>query len=303
MTTDLHDKTGLPAITTICPDLLHAVGGWITGAPTPSWLPDGAQGWFPVQGYVLRDNDQLLLIDTGLAVHRTDIREALRVLAQGCRSRRMMITRREPDAIINLPWVVKDIGLQEVLCGGPLNPLDFFDAMDDVNADAHIKVTTGATLGRVNPGDILDVGRLRVEVLRPELKVLTTNWLFERVTGSLFTSDSFGFLSRHSPSESRIARPSADEISADRIRDYLDVKFDWLNGSESDPVIEDVTRIFEGRDIQRVCPGGGCVIEGREAVKHLLSETLAALRTMQKQPWRNALADFPWEKAERIAAR
>ena len=72
------------------PGRLFALGGWLAldGRQRPvSWLPAGARGVLPVGGFVLRDDGQWLLIDTGLPVHRTAMAAGIAATAAGHRDR------------------------------------------------------------------------------------------------------------------------------------------------------------------------------------------------------------------------
>ena len=134
-------------------------------------------------------------------------------------------------------------------------------------------------------------------MIRASLMVLPTFWFYEATTRTLFTSDCFGIVPQTSPADPRVVRPWDDQISAARIRAFLNAKFDWLRGIDNRPLAKDLVKVFSDRAIDRVCPNLGCIIEGRAAVDHLLEQTLVALSDMTKEPWRSVLTGWNYQPA------
>ena len=278
------------AVTAILPGRLFAIGGWLAlGETRVSWLPDGAQGVLPVQGYVLRDSGQWLLMDTGLPVHRAQMAAGLADTIAGYGSRRVIMTRREPDCMLNLPWIMRDFSVQQVLYAGPLNPLDFFQGVEDAEIVGRLGAAGASRAAKITDGSVTEIGALRLEVLRTELRLLATNWFYEQVTQTLFSSDSFGFLAADIPG-SRIS--SGADVDPAAIARFLGAKMDWLVGIDPVPVIADLDRLQASRPIARICPGSGCVIEGRDAVARAFDGTKAALRLLGARQRVSALGDF-----------
>jgi hypothetical protein len=280
----------------IIPGRLFATGGWLDVAARPiSWLPQGARGLLPVQGYILRDDGQWLMIDTGLAVHWPLIAEGIRSTLGGTAGRRLITTRREQDCMINLPAILNDFGVQEVLYAGVLNPLDFFESVEETDAAAQIEATPGLRAVRIAPGVVTPIGRLRLEVLRVELRLLATNWFYEATTRTLFTSDAFAFLARPSgawaPGLSRMRGQDEEPVRADDIALYLSAKMDWLIGIDPAPILRDLDSIQSARPIDRLCPGFGLVIEGEDAVREAFDRMREALRILASK--RRAAWHFP----------
>lgn len=275
----------------ILPGTLMAVGGWLdVAAHRISWLPPEGCGLLPVQGYILRDSASWLMIDTGLAVHWPLIAEGISRTLEGSAERRLITTRREQDCMINLPAILGEFGVREVLYAGVLNPLDFFEGVEESDAAARIEATAGLRAVRIAPGVVTPVGRLQLEVLRVELRLLATNWFYEGQTRSLFTSDAFAFLTRParawSPGVSRLRGRGEAPMRAEDAALYLSAKMDWLIGIDPEPIIRDLDRIQAERPIDRICPGFGCVIEGSEAVREAFDDVRAALRLLAARPRR-----------------
>ncbi|WP_426958999.1 hypothetical protein [Muricoccus radiodurans] len=272
----------------IAPGTLWALGGWLRMEEAPvSWIPLQARGWLPVQGYALRDGSSWLMVDTGLAVHWPLVAEGVRRTSAGCGERRLITTRREQDCMNGIPALVREFGLREVLYAGVLNPLDFYEGVEEAEAAGRIEAN-GVAATRIAPGVVTRIGTLELEVLRTELRLLATNWFYERRTRTLFTSDAFAFLARAEPGMSRLRSPGEPPMRAEEAASFLSAKMDWLIGVDPAPVIADLDRIQEGWPAERICPGFGLVIEGPAAVAEAFDVVRDALRRLGGRPRR------PW---------
>ncbi|MEW6451288.1 MAG: hypothetical protein AB1490_11590 [Pseudomonadota bacterium] len=299
---NIHDPARASSITEICPGTIYAIGGNVRAEQCGAWIPADVKGFIPFQCYVLRDSGQFLMLDGGLPLHRDEVRRGLEVLIGGSHERRFMMTRRELDTILNLPWITHDFQFQTLYCGGDLSPIDFFEKIDDASADAQIKTLTETPFDFLKPGPAADVGKLKVEMLRGALMVLPTFWFYEATTRTLFSSDCWGFLPKTNPGDPLVRAPSDDEITAGRIEAFLNVKFDWLAAIDNSPLAADLKKVFDERPVDRICPNFGCVIEGQAAVSRLVEQTLRALEAMAKYPRQSALAGWTYESAHALKA-
>ena len=102
------------SVTEIVPGALYAVGARLDEATPVPWLPQGGRGDLPIQAYAFRSEDKLVLIDGGLSIHRAALSAGFAALANGARERLMMITRRDTDTIITMPWVLRDLGIEKI---------------------------------------------------------------------------------------------------------------------------------------------------------------------------------------------
>jgi hypothetical protein len=286
----------LPAsVTEVCPGTIYAVGGSLPADERcGAWIPRDVRGFIPFQGYVLRDGGQFLMLDGGLPVHKAEVRVGVAALIAETHERRFMMTRRELDTILNLPWLTHEFKFQTLYCGGDLSPIDFFEKMDDASFDQTIKTLVETPFDFVKPGPLGNIGRLEPEMLRGALQVLPTFWFYEKTTRTLFSSDCWGFIPKESASASSVRTPSEAELSAERVERFLDMKFDWLASIDNSPLAADLEAVFANRPVDRICPTFGCIIEGRAAVERLVGQTLAALKTMAKRPRQSVLTGWDY---------
>ena len=287
-------SSALPAsVTEICPGTIYAVGGSLPADERcGAWIPSDVRGFIPFQCYVLRDGGQFLMLDGGLPVHRNEVRAGVEALIGDTHERRFMMTRRELDTILNLPWIAHDFKFHTLYCGGDLSPIDFFEKMDDVSFDEQIKTLVDTPFDFLKPGPLGNIGRLELEMLRGALMVLPTFWFYEKTTRTLFTSDCWGFVPMGSAIDCPVRTPSDAELSAKKVESFLDKKFDWLACIDNSPLAADLKAVFAGRVVERICPTSGCIIEGRAAVERLVEQTLEALSAMGKRPRKSVLAGW-----------
>lgn len=275
---------------------LCAIGGVVSVPNRISWMPKQPAGWLPVQAYLFRDPERALLLDTGLTVHRPALAQTLKRLVPARTRLDCLLSRWEPDAIINLPWLIEMFGLRSVHSVGELNPIDFFASFDEATTQAQAAVSSrGAKLVSVAPQDVVRVGPFEIEVLRTSLRLLVTNWFYERTTRTLFTTDSFGLLVN--PREPALFKASRGQISVQEMTDYLALKFEWLAGADSAGLVADLRQLRASRPIDRICPMSGGIIEGAALAGRIMDATESALKELAARPQRHSFAGFDWQRA------
>jgi glyoxylase-like metal-dependent hydrolase (beta-lactamase superfamily II) len=269
----------------IIPGTLWGATGWLRADARPvSWIPPGLPGFLPVTAYALRDGAEWMVVDTGLPLHGPQIEAALAQTIAGTTHRRMINTRREQDCMANIGPLVRRFGIAEVPYVGVLNPVEMTDVLENDEAEARIAAMAPVRAVRIEVGQAVAVGRLRLEPLRVQLRLLATNWFFEHATRTLFTSDSFGFLTRATPDAPLVRAPEEAPIDAGDIARMLSAKFDWLIGIDPAPILADLDAIFSARRVDRLCPGHGCVIEGSDAVAEALARMQEAIAMLAARP-------------------
>jgi hypothetical protein len=282
----------------IVPGALYAVGGGVPPEISVSWIPAGLHGWMPVQCFVFRSGTDAVVMDCGLAAHTAEIEVGLVDVLSGAATPKLLVSRWEPDSMVNLPWLINRFGIREVLSYGGVDPLDFFDRFEIAAAQSQEAAAAGpARLLPVAPGDVIEVGTLRIEVLTASLRLLLTNWYYEHTTRSLFNADSFGFLANAAGPYPFITTPSAGQLSPEALRRSLRTKFDWLAGAYSETLIADLQALHTNFAIDRICPTFGGIIEGRETIDHLFASAISALEGFARETRGSALAGFDWPRA------
>ena len=230
-----------------------------------------------------------LIIDTGIAVHWDIIRDGLDTVLAGVADRALIMTRREPDAISNLPAIVQRYLLQSVFCGGVISPLDFFERVDATSTEGHIRSIANSDVAWLQPGSLLQVGRMQVETLSTTLRVLPKNHFYERETRTLFASDTWGLVPQPQAGPLEVIRSDAPSLSTAAILRYLRHRFEWLLGTDTTPMKDELHELRRTHPIDRICSSYGCVIEGSALVATVLQRTVEALDMLAVEPVANRL--------------
>jgi hypothetical protein len=235
--------------------------------------------------YLLREADRDLLLDTGIAIHRDQILTALAELGIGGRPLSILNLRPgELDSVCNLAAIARSFPVDSYLCyhsegifWGDLDPAAPFDPEHDAMA---------APPGLVDTGGMLEVeigsGDRRLEVLAPALRLLYTQWLYDSDSKTLFTSDSFSWgVSPSSEPESWTTRDMENLITEEQVRDHLlSARYWWLTGADLSEIRANLNGVFADREVNRIAPAYGCIIEGADEVQRqyeLLSTVLAQM--------------------------
>jgi flavorubredoxin len=108
--------------------------------------------------------------------------------------------------------------------------------------------------------------------------------MFDKSTGCLFTSESFGW--RHLAAvNSPVVVTSAKNLpSVDTISRELAARMNWMREAEYKSYIDRFMSIFKDNDVQMIAPVHGCVIKGRDAVAAHVEVAAAAMTAAAKLP-------------------
>lgn len=280
----IRESEQLPCFTTaLFNGSLIAVAGTLPASRSTSWIAPQLEGELAVPCYVLASQGSALIFDTGLAVHWDCIRDELDEVLRDFPDRSLVMTRREPDAISNLPAIVERYGLKAVYCGGVISPLDFFERVDRTSSASHIRSIAKSDVEWLLPGTFLPVGQLSLEILHTTLRVLPKNHFYESRSRTLFASDTWGLVPQTDAGCLGIVRTADDRLSLPAITRYLRHRFEWLAGIPTSPMQQELEDLLISRPIDRVCPSFGCVIEGRELVSSVIRTTIRALDALSRE--------------------
>jgi hypothetical protein len=274
--------TANQTVTTLVPNRLYRVG-CLVRAERLSWLPQDLPAFEPLNAYLLLDQDDFVFMEMGAPVMLPAIQSALDLV--GDRKPWVWFSRNEADCIGNMGYVLAKTSKPTLLFGSIAGGI--FEWINDPAVpitdvrDFHGRVGAVATRNGVKR----DIGSLKFEFMDAGSKQMyMTQWAFEASTGTMFTSDSFGFrhLSRaDSPTviESAKGLPSVATVARETVE-----KFNWMREAEFPAVIERFESIFKDHDVQILAPVHGCVIRGRDAVAAHVKLALAAMRAAGKLP-------------------
>ena len=242
--------------------------------------------------YVLRQGCRTWVIDSGPAA------VARRLIAASWFSPlaleppvSLVQSRLEPDVLSGLPLWINQFGLGGVDVFAPgaggLAPLDLFE---DLNTELIVRKSE-IPVYFLYGGNLIDLGHGRtLEVITPLLRTLSTRWFYDKRSATLFTSDAFSHYSPGTPDDTMVTSDREPDFLAqgeslgEAVRRHHLAKYDWLAEADLRPIIDDIRQIFERRQVNRICPSRGMVIEGRDLVMRNLAAMTDTLTELMRNP-------------------
>ena len=240
------------------------------------WLPRGQRGFEPSLIYVLEGKGRSLVIDTGLPIHRRIIVSQLHRVLRPDSAVSIVVTRPEPDSFGNVGALVDEFPVERIV-GFSTNPLEFFP-------ESMLRAAGTVRFERRRLGESWewDEGRI-IEFLPAPFGLLVTAWPYDVSTGTLFTTDSFGWVHMTDPqSPCRVDAPLAS-ITPPTIENHLSHRFHWLAECRLELVEEALRRIFEERSVRMIAPAHGCIFSGEACVRSQYDSVRDALMAMRRR--------------------
>jgi flavorubredoxin len=257
--------------TTVIPGKVYAVGDLIDVDGRVSWFAPEARGLAPVNGYVLLEDDEAMLVDSGVPSQEGAVVGQLRELvAPGTRLTIVHTRVAELDSFGNTASVVRALPVARILAQFDARVWAHFRPKHDRPGVDPVELWPDPTVefGTIGVGTTLTLGGSGrvLDVVGAPLRLLNTIWLYDRATRTLLTSDAFGHAIMRGRDEPRVVDDSCDETTEDEVEAHLIGKFDWLANAETGPIRTELARIFSTHEVETIAPGFGRVLQGREVV-------------------------------------
>jgi hypothetical protein len=268
-------------VTPLIPGRLYRVG-CIVRAERLSWLPADLDAYEPLNAYLLIDDKDVVFAEMGAPVMQPAIKSALSLI--GDRKVWVWFSRNEADCIGNMGYVLGTCRNPTLLFGSGGGVLEW------VNDPAVAITEVRDFLGRIpvesaRNGVSKQVGSLNFKFMDAGSKqMFLTQWAFEESTGTLFTSESFGFRHASSVSSPTVIESASGLPSRDAVAKELVARFNWMRESSYPEITERFEKIFKEHDVQMLAPVHGAVIKGRKAVDAHVKLALSAMHAAAKLP-------------------
>lgn len=256
---------------------IYRLGGWIDLDGRVSWAPEIPGHKQPINCYVINTSDGVMLVDTGIALHREQVLTGLRSLVRDGVQVTQFLTRTEFECVGNVRAIQQGIGIAQIVAGGRQNP---FDAYDEVSKSAEVSIER-----KILPSagsDPVSFGPDGHMVMLPaRIRILTTYWLYDGSSKTLFTSDFFGHTSSPAHKQQAIRRTSEEEDeNFESVKNHILEKFSWLALADTTPLQNWLKELFSTYDVKTIAPTHGCILSGRDVVQRhvaLVLEVLSAV--------------------------
>lgn len=276
------DKTSNSSIATLAEGKLYALQNALELDGRVSAYPASARGVAMYNCYLLVEDDSATLLDTGYAIHEPVIRRQIESLI-GPKQKLSLFPLRlnEFMSINNVETLAAHFDVEQCYTGNPDAHWWFdFGATSDTgqNVLEHLKITV------VSRDQVLPIGRLggrMLDVFQAPVRLISTRWIYDRATKTLFSSDMFTHVWRATAEGPWFVDEDNDPSTFEYVRSFLlNTRYWWLEGVNTAPLREAVAKVHETYDIETLAPGYGAIIRGKELVAkqfRLFDEVLASL--------------------------
>ena len=244
-----------------------------------SAYPISARGHSVSNCFLLKDESGALLLDTGYAAHEAEILAQLESLIEPNTPLHLLPLRiNEFMSVGNAMAIAKRFNVVECLAPVPeINEWLEFEALDPGGENNGNPILPTTILKPLHP---IEIGDRFIEVMNAPIRLISTRWIYDADSRTLFTSDMFSHLWAD-----RAEGPwllDEDEVTTTSfVRSFLlNTRYWWLEGARTDSIRKGITEVFERYEIETIAPGYGAILRGRHLVEQqfsVLDEVLARL--------------------------
>jgi flavorubredoxin len=231
--------------------------------------PSQARGYAPCNCYLLVEDDEALLLDTGFGIHKDQMLSQIGSLIGPDTSLSIMVLRLNDFLSVgNALPIARHFPIKRLFATikNAAAALDFEStSQEEAEANAGrfpVELITG--------NEWVEIGSRKrpVKFNQSPLRLINTRWVYDPASKTLFTSDMFA----HSWSESMEPQWSidagADETTEEDVRRFLlSTRYWWLEGARTDELRRGIDAIFDAHDIENIAPGYGKLLRGRQTVE------------------------------------
>jgi hypothetical protein len=221
-----------------------------------------------------------VLLDTGFASHEGAILAQLRsVLGEGVSLSVFPLRINEFMSVNNVEAIAARFDMEQCYFSVPDAEgwLNFGATSDDANRRP-ISTTIVARAQTLHVGL---KGDRPLEAFQAPIRLIGTRWIYDGLTKTLFTSDSFSWEWRQHAQGPWIVSESSS--TAAHVRSFLlNTRYWWLEGGNTSALRQKLAAVFEKYDIHTIAPGYGRILRGRDIVEQQYQLLDDVLRDLDK---------------------
>lgn len=265
------------AVTELSPGRVYALHNTFELNGRVSAYPRTARGYAPSNCYLLVDNGAAMLLDTGYACHEDEILSQLSGLIDPQMPLSLFPLRiNEFMSVCNTMAIAKRFNVVECFSNVPdIEDWVEFETLRGQERNPVLKTTLIARGDhcQVPIGGEKGGGRL-VDVMNAPLRLISTRWIYDPETKTLFSSDMFSHVWSDREDGPWVLGNNEDDGVTDFafVRSFLlNTRYWWIEGANMSPIRKAVNEVFETFDIETIAPGYGAILRGRNHVERQFS--------------------------------
>jgi hypothetical protein len=249
-----------------------------------SSYPKNAQGYSVVNSYILKNASGALMLDSGYSAHLPAILKQLHSVLDVSKPLSIYPLRlNEFMSVSNVEAIAEEFIVDQCYSSNPDAALwvDFGGRSDSLNPKP-LSIKTSV----VTRAQTIYLGgdeSYPLEAFQAPIRLIATRWIYDKITRTLFTSDSFTHEWSSHEDGPWVYGDSDDATSVEHIKSFLlNTRYWWLEGGETTSLRKKLAGVFEKYDIENIAPGYGRVLCGKKLVERQYRLLDEALRQLDK---------------------
>jgi len=275
----------------LVPDKLYALQCIVPLDGRVAAFPQSAEGYAPINCYLLKQGDHAMMLDTGFTAHREAILRAMeQVLGRNATVTLFPLRMNEFMSLCNAMAIADRFHVD--CCISVLRDAAFWVDLESIDATDVLSANTRLNTILIAGDETLQVGHENprpIRLYQSPVRLIATRWVHDPETKTLFTSDMFSGLHGATLDEDwTVDDPAEDRTTVeDMTRFLLGTRYWWLEGATTDELRRGLGKVFDACDVTTLAPGYGKIIRGRTLVERhfaMLDETLRRLDRQYMPP-------------------
>jgi hypothetical protein len=251
-----------------------------------SAYPLGARGHAASNCYLLYENDGALLLDTGYAAHEGTILRQLGSIIDSKMPLSLFPLRiNEFMSVGNAMAIAKRFNVVE--CHSPVPDVECWLEFETVDSDGKNKDMPTLATTLFDPSKKYRVGKSGnrpFAVFHAPIRLISTRWIYDETTRTLFSSDMFTHVRQDDASGPWLVEDDDGVTTTALVRSFLlNTRYWWLEGAETESLRRGVAGVFDRFDIETIAPGYGTILRGRALAERQFSVLDDVLRNLDRE--------------------
>ena len=270
-------------ITEVVKDKIYALHNSLPLDGRLGAYPEKARGYSVCNCYVVKEPEGAYLLDSGYAsFEKTMIAQLDQVIDRKTPLAIFPLRINELMSVGNALAIARTFNVKE--CYSPAMDVLLWLDLESAEPGRTIpKIKTNIMRGSLDL-DPSGVGRRPMVGFSAPIRLITTTWIYDKTTKTLFSSDMFTHVWSDKAEGPWIIEGDDDGVTSyDFVRSFLlNTRYWWLDGAATEALRKGVGEVFETYDIECICPGYGTILKGKKQVETQFKVMNDVLRDMDR---------------------
>lgn len=251
-----------------------------------SAYPTSARGHSASNCYLLHEDDGALLLDTGYAAHERSILGQLGSILDPRKPLSIFPLRiNEFMSVGNAMAIAKQFNVVE--CYSPTPDVACWLEFETTSPGGKSKDAPALPTTLLGPSQTYQVGKSGnrpFDAINPPIRLISTRWIYDEATRTLFSSDMFTHVWRDDAGGPWLIEDDDKVTTSAFVRSFLlNTRYWWLEGAETESLRRGAADVFDRYDIETIAPGYGAILRGRALVERQFSVLDDVLRSLDRR--------------------